>query len=104
MIKNAGKRKTPDGWVRVTENAPPTPDREIDPAILVGLEDLVEHLPAAYRPICRRLAQGDSLFEIAREIAQSFDASTRWRSEAERIHDRLREDLAHELRRLLDDE
>ncbi len=104
LLKNEGKRKTPNGWIPVVKTVAPSGPKEFDPATLVGLEDLFDRVHPSLRPILRRLSEGDDLEEIARELLLSFDATPRRREKIEALTESLRRDLRTELRRFLHDD
>ncbi len=104
LLKNEGKRKTPNGWIPVVKTVAPSGPKEFDPATLVGLEDLFDRVHPSLRPILRRLSEGDDLEEIARELLLSFDATPRRREKIEALTESLRRDLRTELRRFLYDD
>lgn len=103
MIKSTGRRKTADGWVEPSPHDRPGPRDAEDPRELAELGELLDLLHPDIRPTAMRLAEGDSLEQIAEEEVSRFH-NRRGRREAIQVRvEELRSILRGELESLLDE-
>ena len=100
LLRDTGKRKTPDGWIEPQKRDPPAWQREPQPNHLALVEDLIQEIHPDLQDVARRLAQGDGLADVVDEA--SFDTSGEPASREDQILD-LQRLLATELRRIYDD-